>query len=407
MSDKEYKSRIRLLIGPAAIISVAYIDPGNFGSNISAGAKYGLDLLWVVWLSGLLAILFQYLAGKLGIYRNTSVFDEINSKLSRSKVLRVSYFTSTLIMILATDMAELTGIVIGLSTLLGISIEVALLLSFLDVILLFLAVDRLGRMNEVISLLVGVVGVSLLYELFIVGIDFPEIIRNIVEIRSLSGEASIYATAIVGATIMPHALLLHSYLAREEWGVERDLRRALRRHLVDTIAYLFLASILNASIQILSYKAFYTNNIHDVDTETAYYILRPLYGALASYVFGVALLASGISSSMVSIQTAVQVFDSFFSRRFESWLVRAIIRSINIAPLIILTLIGVNLIELLVYSQVILSLYLPLVLFPLSYYTSKYSYMKNLKNSRVVEVLAFIFSIIITAINLSLLTLIH
>ncbi|MEM4485123.1 MAG: Nramp family divalent metal transporter, partial [Sulfolobales archaeon] len=256
---------IRALLGPAVIVSVAYIDPGNFGSNISAGAKFGMSLLWVVWLSGFLAILFQYLSGKLGLARGYSVFEEMMLRIEGlgilSKPLKILYFTSTFIMILATDMAELTGMVVGIALLLNIPLEIALPIAFLDIIILFIALERVGRLHEIIAVLVGVVGFSLLYELHIVGVDFTEVIRSSITISSLSGEISIYATAIIGATIMPHALLLHSYLSRDEWRTQEDPSRALRKHLKDTLLYLSIASLLNAALQVLSYYAFYIHGM--------------------------------------------------------------------------------------------------------------------------------------------------
>lgn len=399
---------IRALLGPAVIVSVAYIDPGNFGSNISAGAKFGMSLLWVVWLSGFLAILFQYLSGKLGLARGYSVFEEMMLRIEGlgilSKPLKILYFTSTFIMILATDMAELTGMVVGIALLLNIPLEIALPIAFLDIIILFIALERAGRLHEIIAVLVGVVGFSLLYELHIVGVDFTEVIRSSITISSLSGEISIYATAIIGATIMPHALLLHSYLSRDEWRTQEDPSRALRKHLKDTLLYLSIASLLNAALQVLSYYAFYIHGIHDVDAETAYYILKPLYGALASYVFGIALLASGLSSSLVSIQVGVNIFESFFSKHMSMWRVRFMIRIINLIPFTIAILIGFNVIELLVYTQVVLSIYLPLVLLPLTLITSSHRLMGSLRNSRIISALALIFSIVIILINAALLT---
>ncbi|MEL9929714.1 MAG: divalent metal cation transporter, partial [Sulfolobales archaeon] len=264
--------------------------------------------------------------------------------------------------------------------------------------------ERAGRLHEIIAVLVGVVGFSLLYELHIVGVDFIEVIRSSITISSLSGEISIYATAIIGATIMPHALLLHSYLSRDEWRTQEDPSRALRKHLKDTLLYLSIASLLNAALQVLSYYAFYIHGMHDVDAETAYYILKPLYGALASYVFGIALLASGLSSSLVSIQVGVNIFESFFSKHMSMWRVRFMIRIINLIPFTIAILIGFNVIELLVYTQVVLSIYLPLVLLPLTLITSSHRLMGSLRNSRIVSALALIFSIVIILINAALLT---
>ncbi|AFH42170.1 Nramp family divalent metal transporter [Fervidicoccus fontis] len=203
-----------LAIGPATLVSVAYIDPGNFGTNIEAGSKYGLTLLWVVWLSGAMAIMFQYISGKVGIVTEKGLLDVSMAKLRKNE--KKLYFFGLFIAILATDMAEFVGMAVGFHLILGIPLSISAGLSVVDVLLLFLLTEDLGRMEIVIAGLVGIVGLSYLIELVIVHANPEEILMHSF-IPYLSGsEMILTATSIIGATIMPHAIILHSYLSAEK-----------------------------------------------------------------------------------------------------------------------------------------------------------------------------------------------
>jgi len=394
-----------MLLGPATVVSVAYIDPGNFGSNIAAGSKYALNLLWVVWVSGLLAILFQYLSGKIGLASSRSVADlvseAISSRLSGSWYLfaRSLYFLALLAIVVATDMAEFLGIVLGLSLLMGIPIDIAVWISVLDVLVLMVISDRRVGFETIIGSLVGVVGFSLIYELLLVRVDVPEILRHSFVPGSISQEALLVAISIIGATVMPHALLLHSYLASEKWG-SKPGPESLGRHLRETVAYLSVASVVNASIQILSYYAFYRNGYHDVDMDTAYIILQPLYGWAASTVFAIALIASGISSSMVSVLAGQRVVESFMGKKLEAWKLRLFVRLFNMVPLAIAIHLGVKPIDILVYSQAVLSLLLPTVMIPITIFSARDSVMGSLKNSRLISVSSIMGSLFIIGFNI-------
>jgi manganese transport protein len=386
-----------ILIGPATIVSVAYIDPGNFGSNIEAGATFGLSLLWVVWLSSFMAMLFQYLSGKLGIVTKKSLLEFMDEKLSNS-LMRFSFFSPMILLVFATDMAEFLGIVLGLTFLLGIPIEVSILIGIIDVFVLMIAADKKKIFEMIIASLVAIVGISYLLELYIVKANIEEILTHSF-IPSLSGShQALLAISIIGATIMPHAVILHSYLTKENNDMGLD------RHKIETIANLIIASLINVAIQVLAYYSYY-GKVSEVDMNIAYYTLIPLYGINAALIFAIALLASGLSSSMVSVLAGQKIFETVFKRKFKAWKTRAIVRLINMSPLAIAIYSGIKTIDILVYSQAILSLTLPVVLFALIYVTSNSRIMQDFNNKLYTNVVAIISTILITFFNLLFLTL--
>jgi manganese transport protein len=398
----------RGVVGPATIIAVAYIDPGNFASNIEAGSKFGLELLWVVWVSGVLAILYQYLSGKLGILLGVSPFDIVLHKISlgrRSIFNKWMFFTTIFIILLTTDLAELIGILLGLAIILKIPVEYATPFAIADVLILLFFVDKLEYFELSIGILISIVGFSIIYELILAKINLIEVVRESFSINfeKLYGEPIVIATAIIGATIMPHALLLHSYIARDKWHNKKDLKSSLREHKRDTIINLSIASIMNAAIQIMSYYMFYRSGVSNVSIENIHKILQPLYGEFSLIVFGIALLFSGIASSIVSVQTGVYVFESFIGKRLSKAFTRFVFRSINMIPLILIIFLRLNVINILVYTQTILSIMLPAVIIPLIYAVLN----KKLMGSHVnifIKMISVISSVFIIGVNLMLLT---
>ncbi len=399
---------LRLLsLGPAVIISVAYTDPGNFGSNIAAGSNYGLKLLWVVWVSGLMAILFQYISGKMGL-AGVTVPDYVFSRLEGkplARLWRTLYFIALFIMVLATDMAEFLGIALGLHLLLGIPLQVAVWVSIIDVLILMAYANTMTRLERAIAALVSVIGLSYIYELYLVGVDLGEVASSSFTVDIASKEEALIASSIIGATVMPHAVLLHSYLSREKWGLPKKerIKEILRKHAMETFVFLFVASLINASLQIMSYYAFYKNGYKGLESmELAYETLTPLYGSMASIVFGIAILASGLSSSMVSVIAGVSLIESFMGRKFEEWKVRLAARLVNMVPLSLAIHAGWSTLDILVYSQAVLSATLPLVLIPLILAASDRRLLGDLANNRVTTLLATASTLMIIGINLLL-----
>jgi len=376
------------LFGPATIVSVAYMDPGNFGSNIASGSLHGLDLLWVVWMASAVAMLLQYLSGKLGIVAGRSLVDLTLSRLS-SRYARIAYSIPLIAVIIATDMAEFLGIALGLHLLFAIPLHVAAGLAVIDVLILLLASEKRGRLELLIGLLVVIIGLSYVVQLYIIAPEPSVVLEKSVSITLDEGKVFL-AASILGATVMPHALILHGYLTAERWN---GMREKVKRHTRETIVYLAVAAMINASLQIAAYGAFYTKDIEVVDMTEAYNTLIPLYGSLAAHAFGIALLASGISSSLVSVVTGQKVFESIRGKGITQWKVRLVVRMINMVPLLIALSIGIKTIDILVYSQVVLSLLLPFVVIPLVVLISRMGIVTYY--TRLAGVIAVILIIII------------
>ena len=333
------------LVGPATVVSVAYIDPGNWGSNIAAGSHFGFSLLWVVWLSGFLAVYFQYLAGLVGL-SGAGLLDLFEARLKRFKPLLAPPLVA---MVLATDMAEYMGLIIAVHLLTGAPLDVAAVFALVDVVLLASLSDRRALFARVIGGFVAVVALSFLVELWLVKPPLWEVALGSVVPRLPEG-AAVVAVAIMGATIMPHALLLHSHLTH---GMDR------RVHMWQTLANLLGASAINVSMQIMAATALFGRA---VDLGEAPAVLEPLFGGLAAFLFSVALFAASLSASAVSVEAGVLVFRYATGRRFSAAAARLTARLVNIAPALAALHLGASPVEVLVYTQYVLSLVLPVVM---------------------------------------------
>ncbi|MCS6768203.1 MAG: Nramp family divalent metal transporter [Candidatus Nitrosocaldus sp.] len=383
--------RLLRLFGPATIVSVAYVDPGNFGSNIASGSLYGLDLLWVVWVASMIAMLLQYLSGKLGIVAGRSVVDLVLSRLG-SRYAKIAYSIPLLAIVIATDMAEFLGIALGLHLLLAIPLHLAAGIAVLDVLILLVASERRGRLELMVGSMVAIIGLSYVVQLYIIAPEPMVVLEKSVSI-GLDGEQALLAASILGATVMPHALLLHSYLTAERW---KGLREKVRRHIRETIVYLAIAAMINAALQIAAYGAFYTKGIEVGDMAEAYNTLIPLYGSLAAHAFGIALLASGISSSLVSVVTGQKVMESIRGKSMAQWKTRLVVRMINMVPLLIALSVGIKAIDVLVYSQVVLSLMLPFVAVPIVLLVSRLGMVTHY--TRIAGMVAVAFIVVLNII---------
>ncbi len=398
------KRRLLGILGPATVVSVAYMDPGNFGSNI-ASASLGLDLLWVVWVSSMIAMLLQYLSGKLGILTGKSIVDLTLQRFKHNSVGMVAgrlYAIPLLAVVIATDMAEFLGITLGLHLLTGIPMLFTALLAVVDILILFILTDRKGGFEMLIGSLVALIGLSYIIQLYIIAPDPNAILESSITPRLNDSRQVILAASILGATVMPHALMLHGYLTADRWN---RVKEKVRRHMRETIAYLSIAAVINASLQIASYGAFYTNGIEVTDIDKAYHTLKPLYGVFAADAFGIALLASGISSSLVSVVAGQKVIESIRGKRMEQWRVRLSVRLINMVPLLIALLVGVKAIDMLVYSQVVLSLTLPFIAIPLVVIASRIGIISI--PTKVASVIAVIFIVMLNIMLLIFDSIIH
>ncbi|MEW6035717.1 MAG: Nramp family divalent metal transporter [Candidatus Micrarchaeota archaeon] len=390
--------------GTGLIVSVAYMDPGNWGTSISSGASFNYDLLWVVWLSSIMAMLFQYLSGKMGIAGHT-VAGAVRSRW-KSKGLVFVYWLLAEIAILATDLAEFLGIVVALNLLFGIPMLIGTFLAIADVLLLlFLASKTFRTLEYAFILFVSVIGIGYVYELFITRPDLGLLAAGSITPK-LTPETVLFAVGIIGATVMPHALFVHSWLLKnkmEENDRKVDKKTALRYHIVDNVMSLFIAGLINAAILIMAAAAFYNSGFQVATIDEAYRTLTPLFGPLASIVFAVALLSAGISSSITGTLAGQSIMESLTDFKLSPTLRRVITRVINVIPLLVAIVLGIEPLQVLVYSQVALSLLIPLPLIPLIYYSSDKKLMGEFANRKLTTVVATLFALIILAFNAYLL----
>lgn len=390
-------------MGSGLIVSVAYMDPGNWGTDISGGAFFNYDLLWIVWLASGMAMLFQYLSGKLGI-AGYSLPELVKEKLKR-KWLVLSYWMLAEIAILATDLAEFLGIVVALNLLFGIPLLYGTYIAVADVLLILLLTQKRFRtLEQSFIIFVSIIGLGYVYELFITKPDVQSVLLHSVK-PLLTSESALIAVGIIGATVMPHALFVHSWLIKNKiinsnFG---NKSKTLKYHLIDNVVSLTIAGFINAAIIIMSAAAFYKSGIGVGTLEEAYRTLIPLFGNFAALVFALALLSSGISSSVTGTLAGQSVMEGLTGFRISIWLRRLITRFINVIPVTIAVLLGIEPLRILVLSQVALSLLIPLPLIPLIAYTSNKRIMGELVNKKIVTLFAVIFAVVILGFNAYLL----
>jgi manganese transport protein len=394
--------RLILYTGPALLVSMAYMDPGNYGTDIQAGASLNYSLLWVVWLSSGMAMLLQYLSGKLGIATGLSLPEVIREKLKKKKYI-IPYWLAAEAAAAATDLAEYLGTVIALNLLFGIPMIYAAIFGALDVlIILTLATQRRFYIIErLFVIFVSIIGFGYLYEIFITKPDPSPILFHSI-IPSLANNNSVLlAVGVIGATVMPHALFVHSWLTKNK--VENkplEERRQIRKlHLVENIVLLTIAGMVNAAIMIMAATAFHTHNPGVASISDAYKTLLPLFGATAGIVFLLTLLSSGIASSVVGTLAGQAIMEGLLGKKVNLWVRRFVTRFINVIPTTIAILLGLDPLNILVYSQVILSIMIPIPMIPLVIITRDKTLMGEFVNRKLTTLLAIVFVGIILVFN--------
>lgn len=390
--------------GPALLVSVAYVDPGNFGTDIAAGATYDYELLWVVWLASGMAMLLQYLSGKIGIATGKSMPELMREQLgSRKKA--VAYWLASEVFAVATDLAEFLGVALALNLLFGLPLLWAAAIASFDVILIFvLAGKRFRHIEILIGALVSIIGLGYVFELLVTKPSLADVAYHSV-VPVLTSKAAPIIVGIIGATVMPHALAVHSWLTKDKLrtGKIEEKRKLLTFHLWDNVLNLSVAGFVNASILIMAAAAFFATGSPVATVEDAYRTLTPLFGLYASVVFALTLLASGLSSSTTGVLAGQALMEGLLGAKVNPWLRRIVVRAINVVPTFIAIYIGLNPLDMLVYSQVILSLLIPLPLIPIIYFTSKKSFMGEFTNRKVTTSVAVLFAIVILSFNAYLL----
>ncbi len=394
-------SRLLPFMGPAFIASVAYIDPGNFATNIQGGAKFGYTLLWVIIASNLMAMLLQTLSAKLGIATGMNLAEHCRNRFSRPTVLVMWALME--IVAMATDLAEFLGAAVGFNLLFGIPLWIAGILTAL-VTFLILGLERFGfrPVEAVITALVGIVAVSYLIETVLVRPKWGNVLYHSVVPQFAGTESIVLATGILGATVMPHAIFLHSALTQGRVVVREpaQLRRLLRYEMVDVIVAMGLASLINMAMLIMAAATFHRQGLTEVGTlETAFHTLEPLLGRSAGWIFAISLLASGLSSSAVGTMAGQVMMQGFLQRRIPVW----IRRLVTIIPSLVVIFIGLDPTRTLVISQVVLSFGLPFAVIPLVMFTRRKNVMGILANRPTTTALTGLCALLIIALNVYLL----
>ncbi|MFM0327900.1 Nramp family divalent metal transporter [Caballeronia glebae] len=386
--------------GPAVVVSIAYMDPGNFATNIQAGAKYGYTLLWVVLLANLIAMLFQALSAKLGIVTGRNLAELCREHFPKSLVLLMWGVSEVAAM--ATDLAEFLGGAIGLSLLFHMPLFVSMVVTALVTygLLLF---ERAGfrPLELAIGGLVGVIGLSYLAELFIVRVAWPAVFTYTFSPQLPDSEALTIAVGIIGATVMPHALFLHSGLTQSRVLVKTETGRTtlLAYSNLEVVIALSTAGVINMAMVIMASAAFHEGHPDVAEIETAYHTLAPLLGIGAAGIFLLALIASGISSSVVGTMAGQMIMQGFIGFRIPLWVRRVV----TMLPSFAVVGFGVNATTALVISQVLLSLALPFPMLALLWFTCRQDIMGVRKNSAFATILSAIAAAIVLTLNAFLL----
>jgi manganese transport protein len=404
LSGEGRKSRLASILpflGPAFIAGVAYMDPGNFATNIQAGAKLGYTLLWVIVASNLIAMLIQTLSAKLGIATQMNLAEHCRAHFP-PRLVWVMWILMELVA-MATDLAEFMGAAVGFNLLFGMPL---LLAGFITAITTFviLWLERYGfrPLEAVITSLVGVIAICYLIETILDRPDWGLVAFHAVVPQFAGRESILLATGILGATVMPHAIFLHSSLTQNRI-VTRDkqrLRKLFRFEIIDVAVALGLASLINAAMLIMAASTFYRQGLTQIGTlEEAHRTLEPLLGSAAGVVFALSLLASGLSSASVGTMAGQVIMQGFIHHHIPPW----IRRLVTIVPSIIVIILGLDPTRTLVISQVVLSFGLPFAIIPLIMFTSRKSIMDVLVNRRVTTFIASLAAALIVLLNFYLL----
>jgi manganese transport protein len=396
------KGRLRAtltMLGPAFVAAIAYVDPGNFATNISGGAKFGYLLLWVVLAANLMAMLIQYLSAKVGIATDRT-FPELFREHYPRSASRIMWLQAE-IMAMSTDVAEFVGAALGLNLLFGVPLLWAgVMTGFIAFGILELQRQGVRRFELAITALLGIIFLGFLYETLKIGPSVHGSLSGLVP--HLGGSESLYvAVGIIGATVMPHAIYLHSALTKNRMPMRdaSERRRVLRFERLDIVIALACAGLVNMAMLAVAAKLFHSTGHTGVDSiQAAYHGFGNQVGGLAALAFAVALFASGASSSSVGTYAGQVVMSGFINVRI-SVLLR---RLVTMVPALVVLAVGVNPTDALILSQVVLSFGIPLALIPLVMLTMRSDVMGEHVNKRLTTVLGVSLAALITALNLFL-----
>ena len=386
-------------VGPAVVASIAYIDPGNFATNIQAGAKYGYELLWVVLAANLIAMLFQALSAKLGIVTGRNLAEMCREEFPPAVVWAMWIVSE--IAAMATDLAEFLGGAIGLALLFQMPLMVGMAVTACITygILMF---ERTGfrPVELIVGSLVGLIALCYLIEMFIAPVDWGAAAFHAVVPQLADAEALLLAVGIIGATVMPHAVYLHSALTQARTPVrsEAETRQVLRFSNQEVVVALAVAGLVNMAMVMMASSAFHAGHSDVAEIETAYHTLTPLLGGAAAALFLLSLIASGISSSTVGTMAGQMIMQGFVRFRIPI----AVRRLVTMAPAFVVVALGVNATKALVISQVVLSIALPLPMVALLMFTRRADIMGGFANGRATNLAALLGTAVVLALNVFL-----
>ena len=388
-------------LGPAFVAAVAYIDPGNFATNVSGGAQFGYLLLWVVLSANLMAMLVQSMSAKLGIATGKNLPEVCRDRFPRPASILL--WIQAEIIAMATDLAEFLGGALALNLLFGIPLFVAGLLTGVAVFGI-LALQRRGfrPLEAVISSMVGVILVAFAFQVFYAVPDAERVLAGLFTPRFAGTESVLLATGILGATVMPHVIYLHSALTQRRvvGKTDEEKRRIFRFEAIDVVIAMGLAGVINISMLSIAAALFHSRGLAGVgDIDIAFEQMRALEGNGVAILFGVALLASGLSSSSVGTMAGQVVMQGFINRRIPLFLRRAI----TMLPALIILAVGLNPSRSLVISQVVLSFGIPFALIPLLIFCRNRNLMGVLVNHRLTTAVATVVVTLIVSLNVFLL----
>lgn len=419
------------------MVSIAYMDPGNYGTDIIAGAGYKYALLWAGWLASAMAMLLQYLSGKLGIASGYHLAEMVRKSFGGKRRYVIPYWLAAEAAVAATDLAEYLGTVLGLNILFNIPLIYCAIFGALDVILLLMMMNRrFSLIEQYFALLITILVIGIFYNLFVVRPDPGQIAYHSIVPLAPDSNALFIVVGMIGATVMPHALFVHSWLSKNKMDLMgrktngetkvasvKDLttrqglkenhhpysivekQRTNKFHRNETVIVLTIAGAVNAGILLVAIPLYQGNGVNIGLTVNSFVTgIGAIYGPAIGVLFALTLLASGLSASALGTIAGQVIMEGLIGKHWNIWARRIITRCINVFPTTVAILLGLSPLSLLVYSQVILSLMIPLPMIPLVYYTSKTNFMGALVNKRVTIVLAMITVVMILFFNIYLLT---
>jgi manganese transport protein len=398
--EKRGLARLWPFLGPAFIAAVAYVDPGNFATNISGGAQFGYLLLWVILTSNLMAMLIQSMSAKLGIATGKNLPEVCRERFP--KAVTLGLWVQAEVIAMATDLAEFIGAALALNLLFGLPLFPAGLMTAVGAFAI-LELQRRGfrPLEAAISALVGVIVVAFAFQMFYAQPEADRILAGLFTPQFAGTESVLLAAGILGATVMPHVIYLHSALTQRRvvGRTEEEKKKIFRFELVDVVIAMAIAGTINASMLIMAAALFHANGLNVGDIDFAFEQLKVLEGNTPAILFGVALLASGFSSSSVGTMAGQVVMQGFINRRIPLFLRRLI----TMLPALVVLGIGLNPSRSLVISQVVLSFGIPFALIPLLIHCRNRSVMGTLVNRRLTTGIATVVVGLIVSLNVFLL----